>query len=166
MADLFRRTEVDFGGAMTAQTGMIVPNRGLTGVLMQNFNIQYSQNVTRLYELGRSREITKVYYVAGRAQGSLSAAHVIGPGVSMQQFYDNFSDVCNAQNNDCQITLTPNLCQSVRVAGVVTPIGVASNTTYRAKYCVLVAIGLSVAAADFVVNENSQLMFSGLEFVP
>lgn len=156
MADLFTRTEVDWGGAMHAQKGIIVPNRGLTGVLMQNFSLQYQQQVTRLYELGRSKEKTKVYYVGGRANGSLSAAHVIGPGVSMKTFYDNFGDVCKAQKNDCTIELTPSVCEENP-----TP---TSNLKYNAKYCVLVGIGLSVSASDFVINENSQLMFSGLDF--
>lgn len=160
MADLFTRTEVDFGGAMHAQTGVIVPNKGLTGVLMQNFSIQYQQQVSRIYELGRSQQKTKMYYIGGRASGSLSAAHVIGPGVSMKTFYDNFSDVCQAGSNDCTIKLGPNIC------GVVGGGGGNTEMTYIAKFCVLVGIGLSVSAQDFVFNENSQLMFSGLEFNP
>lgn len=154
MADIFKRTEVDFGGAFTSEKGLIVPNKGLTGILMQNFQIQYSQNVTRIYEIGRSGQKTKVYLVGGRSQGTLSAGHIIGPGVAMQQFYDNFSDVCQANTNDIQIKLTSNIC----AGGETTSIG------YKAKYCVLTSIGISVAAQDFVISESSQLMFSGMEY--
>lgn len=177
MADLFSRTEVDFGGGFTSQFGMITPNNGLTGVLMQNMQLSYQQSVTRLYELGNSGNKTKVYYVGGRAAGSMNAGHVIGPGVSMKNFYDNFSDVCKAGTNDCEVKLTPNLCTSgagatvtgvgAGIAGTGAAIAAAatgSDMAYKCKYCVLVSVGVSVAAQDFVVNENSQLMFSGMEF--
>ena len=166
MAELFSRTEVDWGGAMTSQFGMVVPNKGLTGILMQNLQLSYMQNVSRLYELGRSGEKTRIYYVGGRAQGSMSAAHVVGPGVTMKTFYDNFSDVCKAQTNDCEIRLTPNICSSTGVQAI-TGTALAFGSTvmsYKAKYCVLVSIGVSVSAQDFVVNESSQMTFSGLEF--
>lgn len=158
MAELFSRTEVDWGGAFHAQNGIITPKNGLTGVLMQNFSIQYQQQVTRLYELGKAGGKTKVYYVGGRANGTLSAAHVIGPGVSMKDFYNNFSDVCKAQNNECNLELGPNICG---VPGTATG---STGVKYKCKYCVLVGIGLSVSASDFIINESSQLMFSGLEF--
>lgn len=152
--DVFKRTEVDFGGAFTSEKGLIVPNKGLTGILMQNFQIQYTQNVTRIYEIGRSGQKTKIYYIGGRSQGTLSAAHIVGPGVAMREFYDNFSDVCQANTNDIAIKLTPNIC----AGGATTAIG------YKAKYCVLVSLGLSVAAQDFVISESSQIMFSGMEY--
>lgn len=155
MAELFTRTEVDFGGAMHAQNGIITPANGLTGVLMQNVQLSYQQNVSRIYELGNRGQKSRVYYVGGRAQGNMSAAHVIGPGVSIKAFYDNFGDVCNAQNNTCVIDLSPNVCGTDAAA---------AQAKYTAKFCVLVSIGMSVSAQDFVVNENSQLMFSGLEF--
>jgi hypothetical protein len=155
MADLFTRTEVDFGGAMHAQFGLLVPNNGLTGALMQNLQIQYSQQVTRLYEIGRIGQKSRVYYISGRAQGQIQAAHVIGPGVVIKAYYDNYGDVCQAINNQIQLQLGPNICG-----------GAANALTYRARHCVLTQIGLSVAAQDFVISENSTLMFAGLELNP
>lgn len=157
MADVFTRTEVDFGGAMHAQNGIIVPNNGLSGVLMQNIQLSYQQQVSRIYELGNRGQRTKVYYIGGRSQGTMGAAHVIGPGVSMKAFYDNFGDVCQARTNTCVLDLAPNSC------GQLGPVSNGGGK-YTVKYCVLISIGVSVAAQDFVINENSQLMFSGLEF--
>lgn len=154
MADVFTRTEVDFGGAMHAQNGILTPSNGLSGVLMQNIQLSYSQQVSRLYELGTAGAKTKVYYVGGRSQGTMGASHVIGPGVSMKKFYDNFGDVCKAQTNTVQIDLAPNICAGNGQVAV----------KYTCKYCVLISLGVSVAAQDFVVNENSQLMFSGMVF--
>lgn len=163
MADLFTRTEVDFGGAMHAQNGIVTPTKGLTGVLMQNISLSYQQQVTRLYELGTYGRKTKVYYVGGRASGTMSTGHVIGPGVSMALFYSNFGDVCNAGTNSFTLDLTPNICGT----GTASTSGVAQATRarYECKYCVLVGIGIGVGAQDFVVNESSQLMFSGLDFL-
>lgn len=159
--ELFKRTEVNFGGAFTAEKGLIVPNNGLTGVLMQNFQIQYGQSVSRIYELGAQGQPTNIYYIGGRASGSLSVAHVIGPGISMKLFYDNFSDVCNARNNDCKIELAANACGFPGQNGVLA----GGTFSYKAKFCVLMSIGLSVASADFVINQQAQLMFSGLEAI-
>lgn len=159
MADVFTRTEVDFGGAMHAQNGIIVPNNGLSGVLMQNIQLSYQQQVTRIYELGNRGQKTKVYYIGGRSQGTMGAAHVIGPGVSMKAFYDNFGDVCKAKTNTVTVDLAPNICATGSSSS-----GGGGKAKYTAKYCVLISLGVSVAAQDFVVNENSQLMFSGMEF--
>lgn len=154
MSDLFKRTEVDFGGAMTSEKGLIVPNKGLTGLLMQNIALQYVQQVSRLYEVGRSGENIHVYYIGGRAQGTLSPSHIIGPGPTMRVFYDNFGDVCEAATNDIQIKLTPNICPGTTSS---------EGLDYTAKFCVLTMIGFSVQSEQFVINEGSQLMFSALQ---
>ena len=165
MPELFTRTEVDFGGAMHAQTGIVTPNNGLTGILMQNIQLSYQQQVTRLYELGVAAQRTKVYYVGGRAQGTMSVAHVIGPGITIAQFYEAFGDVCKARNNTCQLDLGSNFCDSSALPGLPTiAFPVPKPVRYVAKYCVLMSVGVSVSAQDFVINENSPLMFSGLEF--
>lgn len=173
--ELFKRTEVNFGGAFTADKGLIVPNNGLTGVLMQNFQIQYGQSVSRIYELGAQGQPTNIYYIGGRASGSLNVAHVIGPGVSMKLFYESFSDVCKARNNDCKIQLSANACgftggssgAGIGAAAVSAAMAAAAAAgaaiSYKAKFCVLMSIGLSVASADFVINQQAQMMFSGLE---
>jgi hypothetical protein len=166
MADLFSRTEVNFGGAMTSQFGLVTPNNGLSGVLMQNVNMSYQQQVTRLYELGNSGALTNVYYVGGRAQGTLTTAHVVGPGVAMATFYSNFSDVCQAGQNSLNLNLTPNLCNSNAAAAIsgFAVGGGGPSAAYTAKYCVLTMVGVSAQASEFVINSQSQMMFSGLSY--
>ena len=155
MADLFTRTEVDFGGAMHAQNGIVGMVGGVQlGILLQNLQLQYSQQVTRLYELGTAGQRTRVYYVSGRAQGQLTAAHVIGPGSVLVPFYQSFSDVCNAGSNNLTLNVAPNICAGSTQA---------SPTSWTCKFCVLIQVGMSVAAQDFVINESSTIMFSGLD---
>ena len=64
-------------------------------------------------------------------------------------------DGVRAVANDIEVKLTKADCQ---------PGGSAKNISYKAKYCVLIQIGMSVSAQDLVINENSQLMFSNLEY--
>lgn len=155
MADVFKRTELKFGGAFAADKGLITPNKGLSGIMMQSINLNYSQNVTRMYEIGSTAADPNVYYIGGRSQGTMQAAHVIGPKVAMKTYYENFSDVCEAETNDIELKLTKAECKSG---------GAARSISYKAKYCVLIQIGMSVSAQDLVINENSQLMFSNLEY--
>lgn len=159
MADVFSRTEVAFGGAMTSQFGLLVPIPGvLTGVLLQNLQLSYRQSMTRLYEIGSAGQLTRVYYVSGRSQGDIAAAHIIGPGLSILNFYNRFSDVCNAPRNTLELTLGPNMCN---INGAL--VNEAVRLTYIAKFCVLTQIGIAVNSQEFVVNESSALTFQGLE---
>jgi len=150
MADVYTKAEVDFGGAMTAEKGIVVQ----FGVLLQNIQLQYSQNVTRLYELGKAGGKTKVYYVSGRSQGQATLAHVIGPGDQVKQFYEKYGDVCQADVNSLDLDVEPNTCAAK---------GGPSIKSWKCKYCVLINVGMSVAAQDFVINTQGTVMFSGLE---
>ncbi len=169
MAELFTRAEVNFGGAMHSQLGLITSDAGVDiGVLLQNLQLQYSQQVTRIYELGVSGKKTSTYYVAGRSQGQVQAAHIIGPGVALTAFYNKFSDVCQAGTNTLTIGLGPNVCGTPTgslLGSTLASFGAAGgNVSYTMKYCVLVGIGMSVSVQDYVVNENSTIMFTGLDF--
>ncbi len=155
MSDLFKRTELNFGGATAADRGILVPNKGLTGLLLQQLTLNYSQNVTRIYEIGIRGERPNVYYIGGRSQGMLNVAHIIGPRLTMLEFYDNFSDVCEAGTNDIKIEVSSE-CNEFGTFG--------PALAYNCKFCVLVSVGLAIAANDFVINSNSSLMFSNMEY--
>lgn len=171
--DVFAKTNLQFGGAFAADKGLITPNKGLTGIMMQNLSLTYSQNVTRIYEIGPVGAVASVYYIGGRSQGSMQAAHVIGPKLSMKAYYTTFSDVCEAGTNDIEVRLSRADCSPAAPAGAAVVVGalprnpfIGGNKTvsYKAKFCVLIQIGMSVSAQDMVINENSQLMFSNLEY--
>lgn len=160
--DVFARTQSNYGGAFAADTGLISGGT-LTGVLLQNLNLSYQQNVSRIYEIGPAGQVPYVYYVGGRASGTLAAAHIVGPALAMQAFYTSFSDVCAAGTNNISVNLSRSSCGATgATAGA--PTSGTRTVSYNAKYCVLVQIGMSVSANDLVVNESSQLMFSNLEY--
>lgn len=145
--DVFGRTVAAYGGSFAADTARLVFNAApSSGLLVQNINFQYSQNITRLYDLGDN----KVYYVGGRTQGQLSIARVIGPRVLLAQFYQQYGDVCNARGNMCMFQMQRG-CEG-------------ASFSYTMMYCVITTIGVSAAAADMVINEQSTLMFSSLTY--
>lgn len=157
--DVFARTQLSWGGAFTADQGVI--SGGLSGVLMQQLGLNYAQNISQIHELGDYAPgkvgATRVYYVGGRAQGQLQVAHVLGPGLAIREYYEKFSDICAAEANSIRINLTGGTCSGPGQVG-------ATTFAYLAKRCVLVNLGINVNANDLVLNSNSALMFSNLEF--
>lgn len=145
--DVFGRTVAAYGGSFAADTARLVFNAApSSGLLVQNLNFQYSQNITRLYDLGDN----KVYYVGGRTQGQMSIARVIGPRVLLAQFYSQYGDVCNARGNMAMFQMARG-CEG-------------ATFSYTMMYCVITTIGVAAAAADMVVNEQSTIMFSSLTY--
>ncbi len=79
--DIYSRTTDAYGGSFAADQGTLtfpalIGGKGSdAGFLIQNMQANYTQNVTRLYEIGSPN----VYYVGGRTQGSASIQRVVGP---------------------------------------------------------------------------------------
>jgi len=61
------------------------------GLLIQGVECQYAQQLSFLYDLS---DPTAVYYVAGRAEGTLNLNKIVGDQAAMQTFYTTFGDVC------------------------------------------------------------------------
>jgi hypothetical protein len=157
MADLFTTAEVIYDGAIHSQKGIITSSVPGMGILMQNMQLQYSQQITRLYELGIGGQDTFAYYVAGRAQGQIQAGHVVGPNVALKAYYSQYGNVCNASKNTITLDLSPNTCD-VQTGGT------SGKLAYKCKNCVLSQVGFSVSVQDYLINENSTLMFIGMEY--
>ena len=165
MADVFANTTLTWGGAFTADQGLVSADSGIDGILLQNIGLNYAQNISRIYEIGNFGSTPHVYYVGGRSQGTMQLGHVVGPGVSIAAFYTKYSDVCQANTNSIVLDLTQSTCGLGPPPLIAAP-GVTgvSNTglVYTAKFVVLTQIGMTVNANDLVINENSQSMFSNL----
>jgi len=148
MADIFGR-EIKVGSGFKADGATVkfgefgCPD----GLLIQNLSIQYQQQVNRLYEVG----CPDVYLIAGRTNGTISMARVIGPKGILKDFYKKYGDPCEA--DDLQIDLAPGLCKDAA----------APNSAITAKKAVITSIGLSVAANDMMINEQVEMMFITLE---
>jgi hypothetical protein len=162
-SEIFVRAAAQLNGVFSAEGGRLSFGNGVPTALVQNVNASYMQNVTRLYEVGNNTTnqggakagavgVANVYYVGGRTQGTMGMARVVGPSTVLKAYYTKFGDVCQAKTNTIQLYFKPLACQTDTFA------------VYTCAYCVIVQLGISVAAQDLVVNENSQLMFSSMTY--
>jgi hypothetical protein len=156
MADIFNKVTNNLGRAWSADGAAISfagQAAGLLGVgmIVQQVNIGYQQQVTRLYEIGS----TNTYYVAGRVQGNMTVGRIVGPGVTMSAFYARFGDVCNAAQN----TLNLYIGTGCYVTGSGGTTAAYTNARFIISYAVLINVGISVGAMDMVINEQLQMMF-------
>lgn len=159
MPDMFSRANDQYAGSFAADGAAITFPQfggldGGAGLLVQNLSVQYSQQVTKVYELGTQN----IYYIGGRSQGSLGMSRIIGPRAIQVGFYTKFGDVCDAATNNIDITVRTAQCDTADAAR---PAG-GPPSVYSCKYCVIMSIGMTVAAQDMVVNEQLQMMFGSL----
>lgn len=153
MASVFSRNQYKLEDSFSADSAMLTFTGGVDPALVQNINFNYSQNVTRLYEVGGpgAGQKQRTYYVGGRTQGQAGIARVIGPKTSMAAFYRTYGDVCRAMANAIEVAF-----QAGCAAG-----GLGAYTLLGA---VIVNIGFAVQAMDMVFNENSALQFVDLDY--
>lgn len=159
--DIFSRNVSDVKGVFTTDNGKLFmlgeqANQNL-GVLVQSMNFNYTQNVTRLYEVGANGPNGEnfVYYVGGRTQGNFSVNRVVGPSGTVQYLYTKYGNVCNARSNVISLQLKEQDCSSNNA--------VASQAAeYTMKGCVIVNVSVGVQSQDMVIGESTAMMFSTL----
>jgi len=156
MPPIFTKQNTTIGGVFSSDKVKLTFSSSVNGVLVQGMNFTYSQNVTRLYEVGseEGQDTTNVYYVGGRTQGTLQLNRVIGPNTTISKLYSEYGDICKSCDNHITLNLLEASC---------CPDG-GEQMTYTCKFCVLVQVGVSVQAQDMIINEQSQIMFSGLDY--
>lgn len=161
--DIFnRRTDV-FGGSFAADEASIsFPNNGVlgagyagdVGLLIQDLQTVYTQNVTRLFEVGRSA----IYYVGGRTSGTATIGRVVGPRTITTEFYTKFGDICQARTNTLEIGIKTGCGTDVDNGAF------EGTVTYTAHFCIITSIGVGIRAADMLINETLQIMFSSFDY--
>lgn len=145
--DIFGRDVSRLGGTFTADRAKLTL-RGNLGTLVQQMNMNYSQMITRLYEVGSPL----IYYVGGRTQGQMALSRVVGPAATIQLMYVQYGDVCKARQNVITLVLNETDCST----------GQASANRFTMSNCVITAVGVGLAAQDMIIGENSTMIFSSL----
>lgn len=165
MPDVFNRSTDFFGGSFAADQGFVTFPRLLqdgvavgadVGLLVQSLALNYTQQVTRLYEVGRPA----IYYVGGRTNGDAGIQRIVGPRSIADAFYTTYGDICQARTNTLDFTIgsgcgadgTPQDEANLNVGFV----------SYTAHFCVINSVGVNVGAADMIINESIRMMFSSL----
>ncbi len=173
MPGVFTRNQYKLEDSFSADSAMLTFTGGVDPALIQNINFNYSQNITRLYEVGGpgAGQKQRTYYVGGRTQGQAGVARVVGPKTSMAAFYTNYGNVCAAKSNSIKLSFSP-ACSGTApgAAGLVTAAVAAAvgegggQSAYTLVGTVITNIGFSVQAMDMVFNENSALQFVDMEY--
>lgn len=187
MSDLFGRRSMEFGGAFSADAAQIAfsfsnprnsgVERGGVGLLTQQLNFTYQQQITRLYEIGSQR----TFYVAGRPQGNAQLARVVGPREVTLAFYYKFGNVCCAKDNILQFSAAAmcfpsgsgttteadvaTLANAASASSLLNNAGNSSGSKLNLKMTgvVITSIGFTVQSENMVINEQVQCMFVALE---
>ena len=150
MADVFSR-QVDHGGSFSSDAARLTfgTDFGL-GMLVQSVNFNYSQQLSRLYEVGSGQ----VYLVAGRTNGKAGIGRIFGPKKLAAAFYTQFGDACKSADNNLRFTFT-------------TGCGAASSGREGVflQHAVIDNIGVSVNANDMRINEQLSFMFMSMRLV-
>lgn len=156
MQDLYGRLAPQFGGAFAADSAILafagLGLAGGVGLLTQQLNFSYQQQITRIYEVGTNW----TYYVVGRAMGNFSLARVLGPRPLIFSFYSVYGNACNAATN----TITFSMQQ-----GCYSPLDPQALATLRFMWlvgCVIQSVGFSAQAEQMIINEQAQGMFVSL----
>jgi len=144
--DVYSR-QVTFGGAFSADGARITFAGFGAGLLVQTLSYQYQQAISRLYEVGSA----DIYLVAGRTQGQVSMARVLGPKKILPAFYRKFGDVCLAGENNMKFSARTGCAGGGNDAGALQQINI--------KHIVITSMGGSVNANDMIINEQLSMMF-------
>lgn len=154
MADLFNKQIKTPTGAFSVDRAQLTfGNVAGGGLLIQNVQIQYSQNMSFLYDLS---EPSAVYYVAGRAQGTIAIGKAVGTSQAFTAFYTQYGDVCNTAGGVWSVS---------GVTGCTNGSGSTTNTSmslvmHNPK---IAGIGIGMQIETAIINENIQAVFTNLE---
>ena len=165
MADIFDRAGQQFGGSFAADAARVTfagagdfigqGGAGGVGLLVQNLQVSYQQQVTRLYEIGTNN----TFLVAGRTAGQFGMGRVLGPRPVQKGFYSKYGNVCNAATNNLAFE-----CQTGCPAGAGAGNGGGlADLVFNIKNVVLTSINLTAAAQDMIINEQLAAMFISFE---
>lgn len=153
-ADIFGRESSTFGGAFAADAATMTFAGGAagataagSGTLVQTVNVNYQQQIQKLYEVGSNQ----IYHVGGRTQGTGSIARIIGPKRLGALLYATYGNICNVGQNTLNFTFATANCANATGA-----------VTYTCHLVLVTAVGFNLAATDMLINEQVQFMFSGL----
>lgn len=155
MADLFNKTPRNVAGAFSVDKAALYftglgANGSKSGLLVQNVQIQYSQQVSFVYDLAKADD---VYYIAGRAQGTLALGKLVGPTGIAKDFYTKYGDVCQVKGGTIEL----------QGLGGCDTFGSLKTDKVVIKEPVVTQFGLTMNVDNALVGENVQLIFATLE---
>lgn len=121
-------------------------NGALKGSLVQNIAINYTRNISRIWELGSE----DTYYIVGHTEGQAQLSRIVAKASA--DILDALGDACTAASNVLNISTQADVCSDT-----------GERFGVSAKGPVLVSRGFSIDANQFMLTSQAGIMFSGLE---
>lgn len=152
MANVFKATQKHNGSFQASDMVMKINGDEVAGHVVQQIQMQYQQQITTLYEIGSNN----VYYVGGRAQGTMSVARIAGPQSAPGIILNAYNNICAP--GDMELSAGSDSCAAGGTFG-----GGQTNSTYLLGGVLVTSLGISTQAQDVVVNEQMAFQFLDLD---
>jgi hypothetical protein len=150
MADVFGFSTTGAKGVFWSKEASFTIGDGGHIALIQNWSIDYSQNIQPIYEVGSDA----VYYAKKHAAGTLQVSRII----SDKPLLEYFGDGCTTKT--CTIRATTGLCKGTSNGDTLT----SKETSKLVLHgTVLVGIKYSGSNEQAYVSEDVSCMFAALE---
>jgi hypothetical protein len=145
MADIFNAAG-KIGGVFKGTTvALTLGGAGIKGALVQNININYSRNVSRIWELGSD----DTYYVIGHTEGQAQMSRIVSKNDG--DILDALADACEAKGKILSMSGTADTCEG------------EGNFGIKMSGPMLISRSFAVDAQQFMITSQAGIMFSGLE---
>ena len=143
----------DLGGVFNGTTAAIsvgTTTDSQAGALVQNLNVRYDRQITRILELGSETQ----YYVVGQSQGNGQFEAILGPNNIVLNIINTLADACNAPQNVVRFSADSQFCGGARGG---------STLQLTMSHAVLTSISVGVAVQDFLVRQGGAFLFIALK---
>lgn len=148
--DVFGRDDSPFAGAFSADksTLKLAAAEDAAGSLVQNLQVNYTQTVNQVFELGSGSR----YYVVGRTNGTVAFGRIVGPTLVALETLQALGNVCNgdAKKHKLELEMGSSAC-NFNVPGAV-----GKKVKLECHAVVATSVGYSVQAQDMLINESVQ----------
>jgi len=158
MADIFGNNQITSIGGIKLQGNVLAitgapsgGGAGYDGMLLQNFNITYQQQVTKVRALNES----SVWLVVAPPNGQLQVQQAVMNADAYTSWVNDFGNACEAVNNDIQLSPFRSTCPDA-ASGLATAFSLPKWTL---KGCMIANISLTQNIENLVLMANTTLEF-------
>jgi len=130
---------------------MQINGNSLASHVVQQVGMQYQQQLSQIFEIGSNN----VYYVGGRANGTMNIARIAGPEQVPGILITAYNDICEPGS----MNLSRGSSQCIP-GGFVGP---QQERNYALDGVIMTSLGINTQAQEVVVNEQMAFQFIDLD---
>jgi len=151
MANVFRATQKHGGSFQASDLVMQINGNSLASHVVQQVGMQYQQQISQVFEIGSNN----VYYVGGRANGTMNIARIAGPEQIPGILITAYNDICSP--GEMKLSRGSSKCAS---GGAIAQ---QQDGEYALDGVIMTSLGINTQAQEVVVNEQMAFQFIDLD---